>query len=533
MRGAASLVVFVGLASSLAFAQPADIPLRNWTVPPYHASGVTTMADQTPPRVFIGLQPCRLLDTRNNLNPLGGGGPFATNQIRTYTLPGNCGIPSGTDAVSLNITVTNTVPNPFGHIKVWPSDQAEPNVSTLNWSAGSVTESNAAIVPLSVTPAGQLNVKSGNAGCDVIMDVNGYFSDTLGSPGNFLELTNNSAFYTFFGWNQAPSCPGACGIYMQTDSTAGNVAILGAAVGATGQNVGVEGFSVSTTGGSAGVHGVSVAITGKRYGVVGEIDGSMNSILDSAGVLGRDRLEPVVQAQPVHPAGVRGESTFEYGVLGLSNSYVGVGGLLNDLLGNIQQEGRLASGDYGVYAFGDIGATGTKFFVEPHPTDASKVIRYVALEGNEPGTYFRGRGRFRNGIATIEVPEDFRMVTGEEGLTVQVTPIGGLASVGVLRVGLDEIVVQSSADLEFSYTVNGIRRTHKDGFNPIAENVFEYVPRSPDERMPAYLTEAQKELLIQNGTYRPDGTVNMETAQRLGWDRKWKARARPAPEPAP
>jgi hypothetical protein len=80
--------------------------------------------------------------------------------------------------------------------------------------------------------------------------------------------------------------------------------------------------------------------------------------------------------------------------------------------------------------------------------------------------------------------------------------------------------------------VNGIRRTHKHATNPIAENTFEYVPRSPDERIPAYLSEGQKQLLIQNGTYRPDGTVNMETAQRLGWDRKWAERGRPTPEPA-
>jgi hypothetical protein len=365
------------------------------------------------------------------------------------------------------------------------------------------------------------------------MDVNGYFSDTLGNPENYLRLINSSGFYTFFGWNQAPDCPGACGMYMQTDSTVGNVAILGAAVGATGQNFGVEGFSVSPTAGSAGVHGISVASAGKRYGVVGEIDLSESADQDTAGVVGRDRPAPIGLTYQAHPAGVRGESIYNFGVLGISNGYVGVGGILNDLLGNYQREGRLGSGDYGVYAFGDIGATGMKPFVDPHPTDASKVIRYVALEGNEPGTYFRGRGRFRNGLATIDVPEDFQMVTDEEGLTVQVTPIGGMASVGVLRIGLDRIVVQSSRDLDFSYTVNGIRRTHKGVMNPIADNEFEYVPRSPGERMPAYLTEGQKKLLIQNGTYKPDGTVNMDTAHRLGWDRIWAERGRAAPAPAP
>jgi hypothetical protein len=40
--------------------------------------------------------------------------------------------------------------------------------------------------------------------------------------------------------------------------------------------------------------------------------------------------------------------------------------------------------------------------------------------------------------------------------------------------------------------------------------------------------------LIQNGTYNADGTVNMETARRLGWDKVWEERSRPAPrDPEP
>ena len=44
-----------------------------------------------------------------------------------------------------------------------------------------------------------------------------------------------------------------------------------------------------------------------------------------------------------------------------------------------------------VYGSGNQTITGTKSFVEPHPTDPTKVIRYVSLEGPEAGTYFRGR----------------------------------------------------------------------------------------------------------------------------------------------
>ena len=42
--------------------------------------------------------------------------------------------------------------------------------------------------------------------------------------------------------------------------------------------------------------------------------------------------------------------------------------------------------------------------------------------------------------------------------------------------------------------------------------------------MPGYLTEEARQRLINNGTYNPDGTVNLETAERAGWTRIWRER---------
>ena len=558
------------LASSVVLGEIADIPLANWTVPPYRTNGVTTMTDQTPPRVFIGLQPCRLLDTRNNLNPLGGGGPFAANQIRTYALPGNCGIPVGTDAVSLNITVTNTISNPFGHIKVWPSDQAEPNVSTLNWATGSVTESNAAIVALSVTPAGQLNVKSGNAGCDVIMDVNGYFSEAIANQGNYLELDNNyPGFATAFFRNSA-NVNNSMGVYglagpsfsrpvyqaagvrgegrfgtlgiSQEFGAAGSLVSGGNEVawGILGFNVsipdpeiyqdytGVFGYTGSAGGGDAGVVGYAPALTGLTYGVHGLI-GSQS--LNAAGVRGQDGGGPVpLTGSNFYSAGLRGESHTFNAVLGVTDTGNGVSGSYMNNTSSMVTGGTLGcSTTYGLCVFGATTATGMTSFIEPHPTDASKMIRYISLGGNESGTYFRGRGRFQNGIATIEVPEDFRIVTDPEGLSIQVTPIGEMATVAVQSIGLDRIVVRGSRNVEFFYLVNGVRHAYKDA-GPIAENEKQFIPTSPNEPMPVYLPDVLRQRLVSNGTYRPDGTVNMETARRLGWDRFWEERPRPAPQ---
>jgi hypothetical protein len=253
------------------------------------------------------------------------------------------------------------------------------------------------------------------------------------------------------------------------------------------------------------------------------ITGITNSTsLDSAGVRGVDSSgDPAWFAvTPVQaPAGVLGNSKSYYGVLGNSENIGVVGNKANaNSTGYVQ--GYLGYSTYGVFANGDFGATGTKNFVEPHPTDPTMVIRYVSLEGNEAGTYFRGRGRFVKGRAVIEVPESFRIVTDEEGLTVNVTPIGGFASVAVMTLDLNGIEVQSTRDVEFSYMVQGFRKAYKDF--EVMTHGDEYKPWTRESRMQDTLSAEAKRRLIANGTYNADGTVNMATAERVGWAKAWR-----------
>src|SRR5215470_8389224 len=162
----------------LAGAAVANELISNWPAPatwtPPRGVGVHTLADATSPLPFIGLPPCRLVDTRGTVGvPINTGGSFSANEARTWVFTGLCGLPSGAGAVSLNVTVTNTGSHPFGFVKIWPGGGTEPNVSTLNWSTGGVTESNAAIVPLSAT--GAISLRSGNNSSNVIVDTNGYY----------------------------------------------------------------------------------------------------------------------------------------------------------------------------------------------------------------------------------------------------------------------------------------------------------------------------------------------------------------------
>jgi len=540
MRSTA-LIPLVGVFFPFAtLAQSFDVPLRNWTVPPYTLAsaggGLTSMTDVTPPRVFVGVQPCRVADTRGN-GFTGQAGPPALNTgPRTFQVAGTvagvpapCGIPAGAEAVSFQFTIV--FPNTAGNLIAWPGGAA-PTISVLNWSAAETALGNGTIVPLSAggTITVQINAAVGNATGHLVLDVNGYFSDTLGDPANSLILVHSGNSPAMTINNQATACSATCGLRVVTQSESYHDAILGHAQSATAAGTGVYGVTYGSGTGATGVRGYATSSTGVTFGVAGQAQSDNARSSAVHGVEGLDLLSlPTLQ-----PSGVRGHSANRIGVIGLSKN-VGVAGVLTNDAGASVAQGYLGYNTgpgYGVWAASNAGGTGAKFFVEPHPTDPSKVIRYISLEGNEPGTYFRGRGKFERGVARIVVPEDFRLVTDGEGLSVQITPIGAMASVAVLRADLNEIVVQASRNVEFYYLVNGVRRTHKDLVEPIAAG-DEFRPASADATLPAYLTERQKELLIRNGTYNADGTVNMETARRLEWDRKWEAKPAPARERTP
>jgi hypothetical protein len=472
--------------------------------------------DVTNPLPFIGLAPCRIVDTRGNGAPIQGGIFTGGSDVRNYVLAGICGIPASARAVSLNFAVTGPGQTAPGFLTAWPTGGAVPLVSILNWSQVPMQIANAAVVPTSATTSITVNV---SAPTHVIVDVNGYYYDgasgvALGS-GEQLKLIGNifGSTATFQNQSASPSSTG----------------VLGFASATTGTTYGVLGLGVSGSTGAAGVRGVQEGTSGATYGVQGVTFSTAFNTAGAAGVYGIDGSgDPRLGVSTVS-AGVRGGSTTGIGVLGFSRGMGGgVEGLSVDSTGQMLTGASLGLVGAGVFFSGGLAGTGTKSFVEPHPTDASKMIRYASLEGPESGTYFRGRGRFQRGLATIEPPEDFRMVTDPESLSIQVTPIGEMASFAVMRIGLDGIVVKGSRDVEFFYLVNGVRRAYNH-WNPIQENEKFFVPESPDAKLPRYLSEEERGRLISNGTYNADGTVNMETAERLGWAKAWKDREEGAP----
>ena len=119
---------------------------------------------------FYPVTPCRVVDTRNAVGPLGG--PFmAAGSSRAFPVQSSsCGLPADAKVYSLNVTV---VPRGFlGYLTMWPGGGTQPLVSTLNATTGTYT-ANAAIVPAASN--GDVSVYVSNS-TDVVMDVDGYFA---------------------------------------------------------------------------------------------------------------------------------------------------------------------------------------------------------------------------------------------------------------------------------------------------------------------------------------------------------------------
>jgi hypothetical protein len=125
---------------------------------------------------------------------------------------------------------------------------------------------------------------------------------------------------------------------------------------------------------------------------------------------------------------------------------------------------HLSEGDMYVggsqHIFGNLGVSGSKGFVQDHPTNSAQQIVYVSLEGGEAGTYFRGTGKLSKGRAVIDLPEHFRLVTGEDGLTIQLTARDGWLRLFVARLTTAQIVVEEAEgkDGQFDYLIHGVRK---------------------------------------------------------------------------
>ena len=124
------------------------------------------------PLNYFTLPPCRVVDTRDLGAPIGG--PVLQGQeTRPFAVGGNCGIPSGAKAISLNLTATQS--SAQGNVALFPAGQPAPPVSTINYVAGQ-TRANNAVVSLDASGAMAAFVgQPVGTTVHLVIDVNGYF----------------------------------------------------------------------------------------------------------------------------------------------------------------------------------------------------------------------------------------------------------------------------------------------------------------------------------------------------------------------
>jgi hypothetical protein len=127
---------------------------------------------------YVPLTPARITDTRPGSGQANSGATLGSGDSLAVQVTGEGGVPSsGVAAALLNVTVTDTTADSY--LTVYPEGATPPLASNLNWGAGG-TVANRVVVPVSAT--GQISVYNDQGSTDVVVDVNGYFTDGTSTP---------------------------------------------------------------------------------------------------------------------------------------------------------------------------------------------------------------------------------------------------------------------------------------------------------------------------------------------------------------
>ncbi len=121
---------------------------------------------------YVPVSPSRIADTRPGSGEPYSGSTLGPQQTLDVAVAGQGGIPSsGAAAAVLNVTAVGTTANSF--LSIYPAGQANPQTSTLNWTAGS-TVANRVVVPLGA--GGAVAAYNWAGDTNLVVDVSGYFT---------------------------------------------------------------------------------------------------------------------------------------------------------------------------------------------------------------------------------------------------------------------------------------------------------------------------------------------------------------------
>jgi hypothetical protein len=145
------------------------------------------------PSCYVPLNPARLLDTRDGTG--GNISALSSQALTELRVTGVGGVPTDATAVVLNVTVD--VPFTSGFITAWPSGEAQPTVSNLNFVAGQTVPN---LVTVKVGANGRVNLYNSEGYTQLVADVVGYYVPAIaGCAGGFTAVTPNRLLDTRLG----------------------------------------------------------------------------------------------------------------------------------------------------------------------------------------------------------------------------------------------------------------------------------------------------------------------------------------------
>jgi hypothetical protein len=182
---------------------------------------------------FNPLPPSRILDSRTATG--GFTGPVTEGKPQSLHVHGG-GVQESATAVVMNVTVTDSSKNSF--LTVYPTGQAAPSASNLNFAAGQTI---ANLVVVKVGDEGQVDFKTAVGSVEVIADVVGYYDATQGdlfhplAPGRILDsrvkngLANSAWDFKplVAGTDRALQVQGYGGVRFDATSVVANATVTG------------------------------------------------------------------------------------------------------------------------------------------------------------------------------------------------------------------------------------------------------------------------------------------------------------------
>jgi hypothetical protein len=159
------------------------VDLEGW----YEPQNVTTDGE------FVSLPPARITDTRTGSGLPNAGHHLGVGGTVDVQVTGAGGVPlTGAESVVVNVTATDTTFKATDKIKTsvliaYPTGSSRPLASNLNWKGNHQTVANRVSVPIGA--GGKITLYNAKGKVDVVVDVNGYYTDATATGGFFLPLT--------------------------------------------------------------------------------------------------------------------------------------------------------------------------------------------------------------------------------------------------------------------------------------------------------------------------------------------------------